>query len=65
MRQFAAAKFGRLTEEGIDCPLHLDEQFLGVEPIKVFGDEANGRFAHIMGPDDIMIELWQPVSPGA
>ena len=37
----------------------------GVEPIKVFGDEANGRFAHIMGPDDIMIELWQPVSSGA
>ncbi len=32
----------------------------GVEPIKMFPDEANGRFAHIMGPDDVKIELWQP-----
>ena len=32
----------------------------GVEPVKLFGDEANGRFAHIMGPEDIKIELWQP-----
>ena len=32
----------------------------GVEPVKTFPDEANGRFAHIMGPDDVKIELWQP-----
>ena len=32
----------------------------GVEPVKIFGDEANGRFAHIMGPEDLKIELWEP-----
>jgi catechol 2,3-dioxygenase-like lactoylglutathione lyase family enzyme len=32
----------------------------GVEPVKLFPDEANGRFAHILGPEDIKIELWQP-----
>ena len=32
----------------------------GVEPVKLFDDEASGRFAHIVGPEDIKIELWQP-----
>jgi len=32
----------------------------GVEPIKTFDDESNGRFAHIMGPEDLKIELWEP-----
>jgi predicted enzyme related to lactoylglutathione lyase len=32
----------------------------GVEPIKLMPDEVNGRFAHIMGPDGLKIELWQP-----
>ncbi|GAM96427.1 glyoxalase [alpha proteobacterium U9-1i] len=32
----------------------------GVEPVKMFPDEANGRFAHILGPDGMKIELWQP-----
>ena len=32
----------------------------GVEPLKAFADEANGKFAHIMGPEDIKIELWEP-----
>jgi predicted enzyme related to lactoylglutathione lyase len=32
----------------------------GVEPIKTYPDEGNGRFAHVMGPDDIKIELWEP-----
>jgi predicted enzyme related to lactoylglutathione lyase len=32
----------------------------GVEAVKTFPDEINGRFAHIMGPDGVKIELWQP-----
>lgn len=33
----------------------------GVEVVKVFDPEPNGRFAHVVGPDGIQIELWQPV----
>lgn len=36
------------------CKLH------GVEPIKTFPDEFNGRFAHILDPEGTKIELWQP-----
>jgi predicted enzyme related to lactoylglutathione lyase len=32
----------------------------GVEPIKMFPDEPNGRFAHILDPEGHKIELWQP-----
>jgi lactoylglutathione lyase len=32
----------------------------GVEPVKVFDADAHGRFAHVMGPDGIKLELWQP-----
>jgi predicted enzyme related to lactoylglutathione lyase len=32
----------------------------GVEPVKMFPDEFNGRFAHIMDPEGRKIELWQP-----
>ena len=32
----------------------------GVEVIKVLEPDAFGQFAHIMGPDGIKIELWQP-----
>jgi predicted enzyme related to lactoylglutathione lyase len=32
----------------------------GVEPVKLFPEEANGRFAHIMDPEGRKIELWQP-----
>ena len=32
----------------------------GVEPVKLFPDEANGRFAHIMDLEGRKIELWQP-----
>lgn len=32
----------------------------GVEPIKLFPDEGNGRFAHIMDPEGRKIELWEP-----
>ena len=32
----------------------------GVEPVKTFPEEANGRFAHIMDPEGRKIELWQP-----
>ena len=32
----------------------------GVEPLKLFPDEGFGRFAHILDPDGIKIELWEP-----
>ena len=32
----------------------------GVEVLKVMDPDPHGRFAHIMGPDGIKIELWQP-----
>ena len=32
----------------------------GVEPVKLFPDEGNGRFAHIMDLEGRKIELWQP-----
>lgn len=32
----------------------------GVEPIKMFPEEANGRFAHILDPEGRKIELWEP-----
>jgi predicted enzyme related to lactoylglutathione lyase len=32
----------------------------GVEPIKTFPEEVNGRFAHILDPEGRKVELWQP-----
>jgi predicted enzyme related to lactoylglutathione lyase len=32
----------------------------GVDPVKTFPPEANGRFAHIMDPEGRKIELWEP-----
>ncbi len=32
----------------------------GVTPIKLFPEEPNGRFAHILDPEGRKIELWQP-----
>ncbi len=32
----------------------------GVTPVKLFPEEANGRFAHILDPEGRKIELWQP-----
>lgn len=32
----------------------------GVEPVRTFPDEANGRFAHIVDPEGTKIELWEP-----
>jgi predicted enzyme related to lactoylglutathione lyase len=32
----------------------------GVEPVKTFPDEPNGRFAHIIDPEGNKIELWEP-----
>lgn len=32
----------------------------GVAPVKLFPEEANGRFAHIMDPEGRKIELWEP-----
>lgn len=38
----------------------------GVEPIKLFPEEMNGRFAHIMDPEGRKVELWEPKPmPGA
>ena len=34
----------------------------GVEPVKTFPDDANGRFVHIMDPEGRKIELWEPRS---
>jgi predicted enzyme related to lactoylglutathione lyase len=36
----------------------------GVEPVKLFPDEPNGRFAHIIDPEGRKIELWQPKPMG-
>jgi predicted enzyme related to lactoylglutathione lyase len=36
----------------------------GVEPVKTFPDDYNGRFAHIIDPEGRKIELWQPRPPG-
>ncbi len=35
----------------------------GVEIIKRFGPEPNGKFAHVAGPNGLTIELWEPVDP--
>lgn len=32
----------------------------GVEPVKTFPPEFNGKFAHIMDPEGRKIELWEP-----
>jgi predicted enzyme related to lactoylglutathione lyase len=32
----------------------------GVEPMKLFPDEFNGRFAHILDLEGRKIELWEP-----
>lgn len=32
----------------------------GVEVVKLFDQDDNGRFAHVKGPDGMVIELWQP-----
>jgi predicted enzyme related to lactoylglutathione lyase len=32
----------------------------GVEPVKTFPEETNGRFAHILDPEGRKIELWEP-----
>ena len=32
----------------------------GVEPVKIFNDQPNGRFAHIIDLEGRKIELWEP-----
>jgi predicted enzyme related to lactoylglutathione lyase len=34
----------------------------GVQVVKRFDPDPNGRFAHVRGPDGMVIELWQPVA---
>jgi predicted enzyme related to lactoylglutathione lyase len=31
-----------------------------VLPVKIFPEEANGKFAHIMDPEGRKVELWEP-----
>jgi catechol 2,3-dioxygenase-like lactoylglutathione lyase family enzyme len=35
----------------------------GVTVAKVLPPDENGKFAHVVGPDEIMIELWEPAEP--
>ncbi len=37
----------------------------GVEIVKKMLDDPSGRFAHIIDPDGIKIELWEPKADGA
>ena len=32
----------------------------GVTPLKMFNDEPNGRFAHLIDPEGRKVELWEP-----
>jgi hypothetical protein len=49
-----------LRVEGLDEILaHLKTQ--GIEPVRVFDAEPNGRFVHIMAPGGLKLELWEPV----
>jgi predicted enzyme related to lactoylglutathione lyase len=32
----------------------------GVEPVRSFEDQPNGRFAHIVDPEGTTLELWEP-----
>ncbi len=34
----------------------------GMTILKIMDSEPNGKFAHVMGPDGIKIELWEPVA---
>lgn len=34
----------------------------GIEPVRMFDPEPNGRFAHVMAPGGLKIELWEPVT---
>ena len=36
----------------------------GVEPVRSFEDQPNGRFAHILDPEGTTIELWEPKPMG-
>lgn len=36
----------------------------GVEPVKIFPPEPNGRFAHVIDLDGRKIELWEPKPMG-
>ena len=32
----------------------------GVKPVRIFNDQPNGRFAHVIDPEGRKIELWEP-----
>jgi len=48
-----------LVVDDLDAILARAKQH-GVEPIKLFPEDVNGRFAHILDPEGRKIELWQP-----
>lgn len=35
----------------------------GVPIVREISQEPNGKFAHISGPEGLVIELWEPVDP--
>jgi len=37
----------------------------GVVPVKTFDNQPNGRFAHIIDPENRKIELWEPKPMGS
>ena len=48
-----------LMVDDLDAVLARCKQH-AVEPVKLFPDEMNGRFAHILDLDGRKIELWEP-----
>jgi predicted enzyme related to lactoylglutathione lyase len=36
----------------------------GVEPVRTFDDQPNGRYAHIVDPEGTTLELWEPAPMG-
>jgi len=52
-----------LVVDDLDAMLARCRQH-GVEPVKLFPDEPNGRFAHILDPEGRKIELWEPKPMG-
>ena len=35
----------------------------GVPVVREITEEANGKFAHVLGPEGLVLELWQPAVP--
>jgi predicted enzyme related to lactoylglutathione lyase len=48
-----------LAVDDLDAILAMAREH-GVEPVRSFDDQSNGRFVHIVDPEGTTIELWQP-----